>query len=98
MIPSKKDEPALTRQRSHPAKNKPDPFSGERVRLGQVPENFSMERSCEPDLDLHFSFVKPVRWPTSICPSVGDDGVTRHENANQFFSQIRTLLTFQFRV
>ena len=98
MIPIKKDEPPLIGERSHPAKNKPHPFRGERVRPGQIPENFSMQRSCEPNLDFHFSFVKPVRWATRICASVGDGKVTIHENANQFFSQIRALLTFQFRV
>jgi hypothetical protein len=98
MIPMKQDEPTLTGQRSHAAKNKADPFRSERVRPGQIPEDFSMQRSCEPDLDFHFSFVKPVRWATRICASVGDCKVTIQENANQFFSQIRALLTFQFRV
>jgi hypothetical protein len=98
MIPIKKDEPALTGQRSHAAKNKADPFRGERVRPGQVPEDFSMQPSCEPDLDFHFSFVKPVRWATRICASVGNGRLTIHENANQFLSQIRALLMFQFRV
>ena len=40
MIPIKKDEPALVGQRPHPAKDKPDPFRGERMRPRQVPENF----------------------------------------------------------
>ena len=61
MIPIKKDEPAIGGQRSNPAKDKPDPFRGERVRPSQILEDFSMQRSCEPDLDFHFSFVKPVR-------------------------------------
>ena len=56
MIPSEKDEPTLAGQRSHAAKDKTDPFLSERVRPRQIPENLSMQRPCEPDLDLHFSF------------------------------------------
>lgn len=61
MIPIEKNEPAIGDQRSNPAKDKSDPFGGERVRPSQILENFSVQRPCEPDLDFHFSFVKPVR-------------------------------------
>ena len=96
MIPIKKDNLAFVGQRSHAAKYEPDPLLSERMRTRQIPENLFMQRPCEPNFDLHFAFVNPVRWATRIFARVGDTGLTFHENANQFFSQIRALLTFQF--
>jgi hypothetical protein len=70
----------------------------ERVRPGQVRKDLPAETVGEAEFDSHFSCVKPSRCPFRISTRVVERGVTFHENAYQFFSQIRALMTFQFRV
>lgn len=96
MIPIKKDKPTLVGQRPDTAKHKTDPLRSEKMGTRQITEDLFMQGTCEFDFDLHFAFVNPVRWATRIFARVGDTVLTFHENANQFFSQIRALLTFQF--
>ena len=98
MIPIQQDKLASIGEQSHAAKHKPNPFRSERMWTRQIHENLFMQAACESDLNLHFFFVNPVRCATRIFTRVGDTGLTFHENANQFFSQIRALMTFQFRV
>src|ERR1700733_5262203 len=97
MIPVEQHQFTLARKGTHSVHCKTDPIGRERMRPNEILNNRNMHGTGEPDFDLHFEVVKPVRWLTSICASVGKTRVCFQENANQFFSQIRALLTFQFR-
>jgi len=56
LIPRKKDQPPLTRQRSHPAKDKADPFRGERVRPAKSWRIFP----CSDPVSLISIFIFPL--------------------------------------
>src|ERR1051326_7649502 len=97
MVAAQQNELVVIGKGADTGEHKPDPLRCEWMRSDQVRHDLVVQETRQFDFDSHFSFTRAFRWAIRSWARVRLGRSTFQENANQFLSAIRALVTFQFR-